>query len=54
MPHEMGMGLGTLGRGADLVGEARADFDRMSAELDHGRPAATAAGREPEVARSSC
>jgi WXG100 family type VII secretion target len=35
MPHEMGMGLGTLGRGADLVGDARADFDRMSAELDH-------------------
>ena len=34
MPHEMGMGVGTLGRGADLVGAARADFDRMSAELD--------------------
>ena len=35
MPHEMGMGAGTLGRGADLVGAARQDFDRMSAELDH-------------------
>lgn len=35
MPHEMGMGAGTLGRGADLVGGARSDFDRMSAELDH-------------------
>ena len=35
MPHEMGMGVGTLGRGADLVGAARQDFDRMSAELDH-------------------
>lgn len=36
MPQEMGMGVGTLGRGADLVGAARADFDRMSAELDAG------------------
>jgi WXG100 family type VII secretion target len=35
MPHEMAMGAGTLGRGADLVGAARHDFDRMSAELDH-------------------
>jgi WXG100 family type VII secretion target len=35
MPHEMGMGVGTLGRGADLVEGARHDFDRMSAELDH-------------------
>ena len=35
MPHEMGMGVGTLGRGADLVDGARHDFDRMSAELDH-------------------
>lgn len=35
MPHEMGMGAGTLGRGADLVAEARHDFDRMSAALDH-------------------
>ena len=35
MSHEMGMGVGTLGRGADLVGGARADFDRMSTELDH-------------------
>ena len=34
MPHEMGMGAGTLGRGADLVGAARQDFDRLSAELD--------------------
>ena len=35
MPHEMGMGVGTLGRGADLVEGARHDFDRMSADLDH-------------------
>lgn len=35
MSHEMGMGVGTLGRGADLVDGARQDFDRMSAELDH-------------------
>ncbi|WP_432476222.1 WXG100 family type VII secretion target [Nocardioides sp. GXQ0305] len=35
MPHEMGMGAGTLGRGADLVGAARHDFDRLSTELDH-------------------
>ena len=35
MPHEMGMGAGTLGRGADLVDGARQDFDRMGAELDH-------------------
>jgi len=35
MPHEMGMGAGTLARGADLVGSTRHDFDRMSAELDH-------------------
>ena len=35
MSHEMGMGVGTLGRGADLVGGARADFDRLGAELDH-------------------
>lgn len=48
MPHEMGMGAGTLGRGADLVGSARCDFDRMSAELDHEidqlRPAWQGAG----------
>ncbi len=48
MPHEMGMGAGTLGRGADLVGAARSDFDRMSAELDHEidqlRPAWQGAG----------
>src|SRR5687768_11546530 len=35
MSHEMGMGAGTLGRGADLVGGARQDFDRLSAGLDH-------------------
>jgi WXG100 family type VII secretion target len=35
MSHEMGMGVGTLGRGADLVEGARQDFDRMSAALDH-------------------
>ena len=35
MSHEMGMGVGTLGRGADLVGGARQDFDRLSAGLDH-------------------
>lgn len=34
MAQEMGMGAGTLGRGAELVGAARVDFDRMSAELD--------------------
>lgn len=34
MAHEMGMGAGTLTRGADLVGSARQDFERMSAELD--------------------
>lgn len=35
MPNEMGMGAGTLGRAAELVGAARSDFDRMSAELGH-------------------
>ena len=35
MSHEMGMGVGTLGRGADLVDGARQDFDRLSVELDH-------------------
>lgn len=34
MPYEMGMGLCTLGRGADLAEAARHDFDRLSAELD--------------------
>lgn len=35
MTHEMGMGVGTLGRGADLVDGARQDFDRLGARLDH-------------------
>lgn len=34
MSHEMGMGAGTLGRGAGLVEAARHDFDRASCELD--------------------
>ena len=33
--HEMGQAEGALGRAAHLVSAARADFDRLSINLDH-------------------